>query len=170
MAPDYKGSRMDSMFTARDPKYHQHLKSSVARLFSMSNMRNFEIYADECTAIFVDAMRGFDGQAVDFAVWLQWYAFDVIGSITFQHRFGFMEQRRDVDNMIAGIDQGLQYIKVIGQYPEWFPVLKGLLLQTPLKYLIRLTDTMDKFMKVRGCINLCLRNLIIDTNRSPRGR
>lgn len=27
----------------------------------MSNMRNFKIYADECTAIFVNAMRGFDG-------------------------------------------------------------------------------------------------------------
>lgn len=35
-------------------------------------------------------MRKHAGEAVDLSEWLQYYAFDVVGSMTFQHRFGFM--------------------------------------------------------------------------------
>lgn len=161
---------MDSLFTTRDPKYHRNLKSNVAQLFSMSNMRNFEVYADECTAIFMDAMRDLDSNTVDLAVWLQWYAFDVIGSITFQRRFGFMEQRRDVDNMIDGIDKGLQFVKIIGQYPEWLPALKFLFLKTPLKYMLDIPDTMAKFMKASYMSSHPPLHPLIDATRSRRWR
>ncbi|QGI65311.1 hypothetical protein CEK26_009260 [Fusarium fujikuroi] len=114
----YQGRRMDSMFTERNPKIHKALKGSVAQIFSMTNMRNFEVYADECSAIFLDAMRDLEGQRLDLAHWLQWYAFDVIGSITFQRRFGFLERRHDVDEMISKINHGLELVKNIGQ-SEW---------------------------------------------------
>ncbi|OKP11151.1 Pisatin demethylase [Penicillium subrubescens] len=128
MAPVYQGAVLDSMFTARDPVYHKSLKSSVAQIFSMTNMKNFEVYADECTQIFMEAMLTLEGQPVDFSMWLQWYAFDVIGAITFQRRFGFTEQRRDVDDMIGKIDIGLQYVKIVGQLPFLIPLLqKGLM-------------------------------------------
>ncbi|PVH92537.1 hypothetical protein DM02DRAFT_662854 [Periconia macrospinosa] len=93
----YEGQRMDSIFIERDPQAHKTLKGPVAQLFSMTNMRNFEVYADECTKIFTDAMRDLQGQAVDFADWLQWYAFDTIGNITFQLPFGFMENRQECE-------------------------------------------------------------------------
>ena len=41
---------MDSMFTTRDPLYHKHLKTPVAQLFSMTNMRNYETYVDHMIA------------------------------------------------------------------------------------------------------------------------
>lgn len=136
---------MDCMFTARDAVYHKHLKSSVSQIFSMTNMKNFEVYADECTQIFMDAMLTLEGQSLDFSNWLQWYAFDVISAITFQRRFGFMEQRRDVDNMIGKIDTGLQYVKILGQ----LPLLRGALLNRHFQRLNLLPDTLDRFMKVR---------------------
>ncbi|KAF5968045.1 pisatin demethylase cytochrome P450 [Fusarium coicis] len=111
----YQGRRMDSMFTERNPNFHRALKGSVAQIFSMTNMRNFEVYADECSAIFLDAMRDLEGKRLDLADWLQWYAFDVIGSITFQRRFGFLERRHDVDEMISKINHGLEFVKIIGQ-------------------------------------------------------
>ena len=149
MAPFYKDERLDSLFTARDPGYHQALKKPVAQLFSMTNMRNYEPHADECTAIFTEAMRDLQGQPVDLAIWLQWYAFDVIGNITFQRRFGFMEQRRDVDQIIEGIDGGLQYVKIIGQFPAWHPWLFGSkMLRSILPKIVPLPDTMGKFMNV----------------------
>ncbi|KAL5366583.1 cytochrome P450 [Aspergillus floccosus] len=40
---------------------------------------------------------------VDLHTWLQWYGCDVIGAITFQERFGFMEERKDVRGMIGAI-------------------------------------------------------------------
>ncbi|QGA18767.1 hypothetical protein EYB26_006452 [Talaromyces marneffei] len=48
----------------------------------------------------------------------QKYAFDVIGCITFQSRVGFMEQRKDIADMIAVIGKVLMYGAVIGQVPQ----------------------------------------------------
>ena len=149
MAQVYKGEVMESMLTESDPVYHKNIKSYVSQIFSMTNMKNFEVYADECTHIFMDAMLALEGQSLDFSNWLQWYAFDVISAITFQRRFGFMEQRRDVDDMIGKIDTGLQYVKIIGQLPFLIPLLRGALLNRHFQRLNLLLDTMDRFMKVR---------------------
>lgn len=149
MAPRYDGEVMDSLFTTQDPVYHKALKSPVAQLFSMTNMRNYEQHADECTAIFIKSMQDLQGQPVDLAIWLQWYAFDVIGNITFQRIFGFMEQRRDVDDMIEGINIALHYVKIIGQFPflhGWLigsDVIKAIWLR-----ILPIRDTMTKFMNV----------------------
>lgn len=145
---------MDSLFTARNPAYHKALKSPVAQLFSMTNMRNYEPHADECTAIFIKSMESLEGQAVDLSIWLQWYAFDVIGNITFQRRFGFMEQRRDIDEMIEGIDIGLHYVKLVSQFPAlhgWLignEVVKSIALR-----ILPIRDTMTKFMNVSRCFS-----------------
>lgn len=139
---------MDSMFTERDPQVHKALKAPVAQLFSMTNMRNYEVYADQCTGLFVDAMRELEGQPVDFAQWLQWYAFDVIGSLTFQRRFGFLEQRKDVDSMMKKINDGLEYVKLIGQF-EWLVACFDKLTKSDwVIYWNILPDTMDRFMEV----------------------
>lgn len=148
MAPVYQGKVLDSMFSTRDPAYHKFLKSSVSKIFSMTNIKNFEVYADDCTQIFMEAMADLEGTAVDFSHWLQWYAFDVIGSLTFQRRFGFLEQRRDVDNMIGRIDVGLQYVKVLGQLPFLIPLLKRAMMSKPIQRLNLLPDTLDRFMEV----------------------
>jgi hypothetical protein len=94
-------------------------------MFSMANMRKYEPYADECSGIFIKRMREMEGQQVDLSTWLQWYAFDVIACITFQRRFGFMEEGRDVNQMIGSLDGIFQYVKVVGQYPGLHPYLMG---------------------------------------------
>ncbi|KAF5585071.1 pisatin demethylase cytochrome P450 [Fusarium pseudoanthophilum] len=142
----YQGRRMDSMFTERNPSIHKALKGSVAQIFSMTNMRNFEVYADECSAIFLDAMRDLEGQSLDLAHWLQWYAFDVIGSITFQRRFGFLERRHDVDEMISKINDGLELVKIIGQ-SEWLVALFDRLYANSWIRENYWPDTMGKFLK-----------------------
>ncbi len=141
---------MDSLFTTRDPTYHKNLKRPVAQLFSMTNMKNYEIYTDECTRIFIDTMRELQGQPVDLGAWIQWYAFDVIASITFQRRFGFLENRYDVDHMIADLDFAFLYAKIIGQFPNLHPYLVGN--KTLLKTLERLgigpPDPLARFLNV----------------------
>lgn len=39
----------------------------------------------------------------DLSKWLQFFAFDVMGELTFSTRFGFLERGNDVDNIIASI-------------------------------------------------------------------
>ncbi|KAL2855332.1 cytochrome P450 [Aspergillus pseudoustus] len=124
-----KGSVMDTMFSARDAARHKYPKSS----------RNFECYADECTQIIVDAMRDLEGRPVNFSRWLQWYAFDVIGSNTFRRRFGFMEERRDANNMIAELDAGAQYW-VLFKMGGAFQRIGVMLLPKPMDRFTKITE------------------------------
>ena len=116
---------MPSLFTTRDPAHHRALKRPVAGKFSMTSIRTMEPLVDQCSRIFVQSMSDLEGQVIDFGVWLQWYAFDVIGAITFNRRFGFMEERRDILDMISGIETVLKYAGVVGQVPELHPWLAG---------------------------------------------
>ncbi|USP80377.1 UbiH, 2-polyprenyl-6-methoxyphenol hydroxylase and related FAD-dependent oxidoreductase [Curvularia clavata] len=72
-----------------------------------------------------DAMADLQGEIVDLGAWVQWYAFDVIGEITFKQRFGFKEQRKDINNTIAGIETGLVYASLVGQIPSLHDYLLG---------------------------------------------
>lgn len=126
MTPPYTdGTLMPSMFSTIDPAYHKALKQPVASSFSMTSIRKFEPYVDQCSDIFISAMRARAGQKVDLSDWCQFYAFDVIGAITFQYRFGFMEQGKDVDGMMGKIWTVLTYAGIVGQIPEFHPWLVG---------------------------------------------
>lgn len=142
---------MDSLFTTRDPEYHKNLKRPVAQLFSMTNMKAYEVYADECSQLFIDAMTELQGQSIDLGAWLQWYAFDVIASITFQRRFGFLEQRKDVHHMIQDLDFAFLYAKLIGQFPHLHKWLVGnkTLMNTLNRLFGELPDPLSRFLKVR---------------------
>ena len=121
----YGNGSMPSMFSVREPAQHQALRRPVAQKFSMSSMKAMEPFADDCNDIFIEAMTDLEGKAVDLGTWLQWYAFDVISAITFHRRLGFMEQRKDVENMIGDISQGLAVLATIGQVPSFHPWLLG---------------------------------------------
>ncbi|KAK5702374.1 hypothetical protein LTR17_022371 [Elasticomyces elasticus] len=121
----YQGTWMSSMFSVRDPAQHAALRRPVAQKFSMSSMKAMEPFADECNEIFINAMKELEAQKVDLSTWLQWYAFDVISALTFHRRFGFMEERRDVENMIKDISQGLVAAAAVSQVPRLHPWLMG---------------------------------------------
>ncbi|CAL3970624.1 unnamed protein product [Diplocarpon coronariae] len=131
--PFYKDARMESLFSTRDPAYHKAIKRPVANKFSMSSLRLLESLIDICSAIFVATMRDIElenesktsNRGVDLGEWLQWYAFDVIGMITFHRRFGFMEQRKDVRDMIAGLETTQKYCALVGQVDGLHPWLAG---------------------------------------------
>jgi hypothetical protein len=125
MSPVYEGETMESLFTTRDPDHHRALKRPVAGKFSMTSLRTMEPLVDDCSDIFIHSMRDLEGQVVDLGAWLQWYAFDVIGMITFNRRFGFMEERKDILNMISSLEFGLKYAGLVGQVPGLHPWLVG---------------------------------------------
>jgi hypothetical protein len=148
MAPMYGGKIIESMFTVRSNEQHKAIKAPVAAFFSMSNMRNYETYVDECTEIFISTMHELEGQTLELAEWLQWYAFDVIASVTFQRRFGFLEERKDINGMIHGIEEGLGAIKFLGQYPELDGIAKVI-----FRSLLRLLNRKDPLV---GFLEVCL--------------
>ncbi|KIW43694.1 uncharacterized protein PV06_04770 [Exophiala oligosperma] len=121
----FDGRRMETIFSTRSAEWHRFLRGRVSQLYSMSNLRGYEPYADECTAIFTRAMYELQGQRIDFSEWLQWYAFDVIACITFQRRFGFMEEKKDIGGMIEAIGAAFPYMATVGQLPFLHPWLRG---------------------------------------------
>lgn len=105
--------------------YHKQQKNIFAPAYQFSALRQMEPLIDECTTMFMERMRDLAGKPVDFGTWVQWYAFDVIGAITFCKTFGFMEHQTDKHGIMPGIDAGLVYTTIIGQVPEFHWYLFG---------------------------------------------
>ena len=50
----------------------------------------------------------------DFANWLQFAAFDVIGHITYSKSHGFVERNEDVDGMVCYLGKLFSYVAPVG--------------------------------------------------------
>jgi cytochrome P450 len=111
------GSTIPTIFSVRDEALHREIKRPVANAYSMSTMRELEPMNDACSEIFLRKLEGMVGTDVDFGKWLHWYAFDVISSITFSKRLGFMEQEKDISGIINAIEGRLVYCSIVGQAP-----------------------------------------------------
>ena len=72
-----------TVFSIRDEDGHKSLKRPVANAYSMSSLVELEPLVDQCSAILQKKLDGIVNKPFDLGVWVQWYAFDVISSITF---------------------------------------------------------------------------------------
>ncbi|RFU30248.1 hypothetical protein B7463_g6110, partial [Scytalidium lignicola] len=116
-----------NLFSTRDPVYHREQKKKVAGAYSLTNLLENEPAVDSCTKLFISRLDKWagTGQAVDLGAWLQYYAFDVVGEVTFARKLGFLENGQDVDNMMGTIEGILAYASLCGQVPEMHPLLLG---------------------------------------------
>ena len=73
---------------------------------------------DECSEPFDQRLREIArvGLPVDLAHWLQCYAFDAIGLITYDKRFGFLDRGDDVGGIMAVLDGAEEYGTLVGVY------------------------------------------------------
>jgi hypothetical protein len=79
----------------------------------MSALVQYEPFVDEVTRVFLNQTeRLFAAQhkVCNFAEWLQYYAFDVIGQITYSRRHGFVDRAEDVDGMVAYLGKLFSYV------------------------------------------------------------
>lgn len=113
------------MFTVRDSKQHRVLRSATAQVYSMTNLRHYEPHVDECVAIFIDLLKKHEGESIDMVEYVHWFAWDVIASITFQKRFGFLDNQGDVLGLAANRKLSAQYLALMGQVPWLHPYLLG---------------------------------------------
>ncbi|RYP12479.1 hypothetical protein DL767_011261 [Monosporascus sp. MG133] len=86
----------------------------------MSTLTSFESLVDTTIEVFMQQLDNRfvkTKEACDWGLWLQYFAFDVIGEITFSTRLGFLERGEDVDGIIAAIWHWFEYVAVVGQIP-----------------------------------------------------
>lgn len=116
-----------NLFSTRDEQFHRDQKRPVANAYSMTSLLELEPAVDSCTEIFRSRLQDFaDKQRpIDLGTWLQYYAFDVVGEFTFAKKLGFLQEGRDVDGMMSGIQGILAYASLCGQVPEAHKILLG---------------------------------------------
>jgi cytochrome P450 len=116
-----------NIFSTRDPREHRDQKRKIANAYSLSNLLQSEDAIDSCSTLFMDRLDEFasKNQPVDLGAWLQYYAFDVVGEVTFASKLGFLDQGKDVDGMMKAIEGMLTYASLCGQVPEYHKYLLG---------------------------------------------
>ncbi|KIX07296.1 uncharacterized protein Z518_01949 [Rhinocladiella mackenziei CBS 650.93] len=114
-----------TLFPDRDMKRHAETRKRFQAMYSMSSLVNYEGYVNECAEIFDKRLRELAtrGETIDMAHWLQCYAFDVIGDITYSQRFGFLDKGEDVAGLLKALHGVLRYSTLIGIYAQWHPIL-----------------------------------------------
>lgn len=114
-----KGRPLQSMFNTTDERFHAKLRRAVSNAYAMSTLVQFEPLVDSTTIAFLKqleeryANREGDAGVCDFGEWLQFYAFDVIGELTYSRRLGFVDRGVDVDGIIGNLEWLLNYVSVV---------------------------------------------------------
>ncbi|KHN98028.1 Cytochrome P450 [Metarhizium album ARSEF 1941] len=100
------GGALPAIFTCLDEEMHSNLKKPVAQIFSLSNVVTFESLVDDVLHV---VAKQFDGrfcandEIFDLSEWLQFFAFDVMGTLTFNKRYGFLEEGKDVGGKLDAV-------------------------------------------------------------------
>ncbi|KAK3316046.1 cytochrome P450-like protein [Apodospora peruviana] len=128
-----KGHSLPSLFSTTDNEFHMQFRRCVNSAFAMSALVQYEPFVDNTTKLFLKQTERLyiddkTQQACDFTRWLQFYAFDVIGEITYSKRHGFVEKNEDIDGIVAYLTKLFLYVAPIGQ----IPILDRLFLKNPI--------------------------------------
>jgi hypothetical protein len=79
----------------------------------MSALVQYEPFVNNTTKLFLEqTQRVFvnNPEGCELTQWLQFYAFDVIGEITYSKRHGFLEKVEDVDGIISYLTKLFLYV------------------------------------------------------------
>lgn len=120
-----------TVFSVRSEHAHRAIKRPIAGAYSMTALLELEPLTDECISVFQNKIEEKIAASasrtiqLDLGAWLHWYAFDLITSITFSNRLGFMTREEDVEGIISAIEGRLMYNSTIGQAPFLHPFLLG---------------------------------------------
>lgn len=73
-----------NLFSARDRAVHGAMRRQVAGMYSLSTIKSYEPHVDNCISLLLKQFDAFaaSGEVFDLQLWMQCYAFDVIGEIT----------------------------------------------------------------------------------------
>ncbi|KAF9893111.1 hypothetical protein FE257_012522 [Aspergillus nanangensis] len=163
-----KGKPTQTLFTTLDEDFHAAIKRPVSSAFSMSTLTEFEPFVDNIIHLLFSRLDEFAaGQKIcDIGIWLQYYAFDVIGELTFSKTLGFLEQGKDIDGIIASLEKTLDYAGTIGQMP-W---LDYVFVKNPLKQLLQggSTTAVARFARARMNERVSTTNEKKSTAAAPR--
>ena len=128
------GHRLPSLFSSTDNDFHARFRRCVNSAFAMSALVQYEPFVDNTTKLFLERTRELfvnNSAGCNFTEWLQFYAFDVIGEITYSKRHGFIEKNEDIDGIVAYLARQFLYVAPVC-FPfflpsfHWFILIDGI--------------------------------------------
>lgn len=87
----------------------------------MTNTTSFEGLIDDvlkCLMEQFDQRFAARGEIFDLGQWLQFFAFDVMGTMTFPKRYGFLDTGTDVNGMLATIVNFMRAAAPVGIFSD----------------------------------------------------
>ncbi|CAG5171199.1 uncharacterized protein ALTATR162_LOCUS7291 [Alternaria atra] len=107
-----------SLFADQSIPRHSENRRQYQSAYTMSSLVNYESYVDECADLFSQRLQevASAGAYADMGHWLQCYAFDVIGMITFSKRLGFLDKGEDIRGILVALEDLLWYATLTGTY------------------------------------------------------
>ncbi|KAL9051533.1 MAG: hypothetical protein Q9162_005962 [Coniocarpon cinnabarinum] len=100
-----------TLFSARDEAWHTVMTKRFNKLYTMNSVLQFEGQVDETIAHLISRLTE------EFVVKKKPYAWDVIGKVTFSRELGFLDQARDIDDLIDTGRRAIHYFSLISQMP-----------------------------------------------------
>lgn len=95
----FQGHRKFDLFAECDERIRGSQRRLVSQIYSMESLRDLEMYIDDAVAHFTRKMQDRVGQNINMGLFVQLFAFDVIGEETFSKRFGFMEMGTSLSSL-----------------------------------------------------------------------
>lgn len=111
------GAIIPSIFSTRDESFHSIMKRPIAKVYAMTNLRNYEVLVESTEAVFFAKLGNLADQkkAFELSTWFHWFATDVILEITFGKRIGFLEKEEDVEGIIEMVEKRFWYVAVVSR-------------------------------------------------------
>ncbi|KAI0890809.1 cytochrome P450 [Annulohypoxylon nitens] len=166
--PYAKGGALPAVFTTQDEVMHKTLRTPISPLYSLSYIMSFEPFVDEVTGLLfskLDQLFANTGATIDLGRWLQFWSFDVMGTMTFSKRYGFLETGTDVNGLLAGIwDFNLS----IGPMTQW-PTLDRILYKSPLAHVLKNYLAVPILQIVSKNVDERTRNGLAAEKQAPKG-
>ncbi|KAF2162917.1 hypothetical protein M409DRAFT_68872 [Zasmidium cellare ATCC 36951] len=133
-APSAGGHVTPSLFSSLDITWHDNLRRAVNPAFNLSALVQYEPFVDNTTREFLSQLShryadkpGTEG-VVRLHEWMHWYAFDVIGEITYGSPFGALKNASDIDGILAKTHRFLAY----GMWAGYMPLIDKLTFKNPV--------------------------------------
>lgn len=103
----------------RDERLHGSQRRLVSQIYSMESLKDLEKYVDDAVEHFSRKMQDRLGENINMGLFVQLFAFDVIGEVTFSKRFGFMDMGSD-NGFFVQLENALRSGAWLGQIPEFY--------------------------------------------------
>ncbi|GME25238.1 cytochrome p450 [Neofusicoccum parvum] len=141
------GHRIWSLFSTKDEDWHAKYRRCINGAFAMSALVSYEPLVDSTVNYFLDQtdkLFASSGEVCNFNRWLQFFAFDVIGELTWSKRLGYVEKNEDIDNIVGFLAKFLSYAAVVGQQP-WLDLIFD---KNPIKLALQRSGIIGKVFPV----------------------